>query len=978
MAARKVATISINLQAGTAQFISDMDAAKAKIGQFGQSSKQSMVASSAALRELEGNFANNNRAIARFLATSLGLGPALQAVFPLVGGLAFGTMLVELGGKVVDFFKSISQAPEKIKGAFRELTAPIKLSNDELQVANDRLSNEIAKLEGRRQNNLKLALDEARVAADKLAESLDKDLSHLNKLLAEQNVGMMRRFFGEAGTSDIKEEFGGKTGFGGLAGDITEINRVGQARIDAATNLKEADRARGELNIALSARYAKELEVINQKLHAAQELAKTRIVTTGGQYGDPHQVSIAGSNETARIEELKGAQRALMEQMRAVALQATNTGLTERKEALETARANELLDRPFADRMKALQATLEASRLKLSAVGQSEAFQVQAKASGEALKVIEEVNKALEKQQSRLTITEKDAIKAVILKTAQTDAEASWKTKLDETTKKISDQVQGQEMLTAAIGQGYEATKKANVEIQLMQAVGAERYNDQANAAALAIVRLKLAGEYDAKNAEQSARRADALSDQIELERILAKVQMEGAEAVRYATLQFEIQKKIHDGASVAEIKAIRDEYAARRANESSAGVSKINERIAAVQRLIAAQADGAEAARKAQLESKYAEMRRKGGAEIPGMFGMTTEELAERTHDELEHEQQVAAKALERGQVYKNQLETIRQESAELDKIKVTEENAFEIEKSRRSLDQERLQILVQQTLEGRKAIDGVRAFFLEMQKQAKSAADIIYDTMTSALDQVSDQFAKLITLQKTSFAKMFQSLGESMLKESFKSLAQTGLGKLGKVIGGPLGGVLGKVAGVGKADGSSGNPYHTKVADGNPDGSMMNPFYVIAMSNGTGAQGGSGSGVGGGLLSALFGAAIAGAGGSGGGGSSGGGESVTSSISFPGRAGGGSVSPDQAYIVGENGPEILAGASGRILSNSESMKSSSAPLFTIGHIDARGGDPVLTRQNVHAAITAAHESAIANSVRVNSDRMRRTPPRH
>jgi hypothetical protein len=37
---------------------------------------------------------------------------------------------------------------------------------------------------------------------------------------------------------------------------------------------------------------------------------------------------------------------------------------------------------------------------------------------------------------------------------------------------------------------------------------------------------------------------------------------------------------------------------------------------------------------------------------------------------------------------------------------------------------------------------------------------------------------------------------------------------------------------------------------------------------------------------------------------------------------AGGGNVSADQAYIVGDDGPEILKGTSGTILSNSASRK--------------------------------------------------------
>jgi len=966
MAARKVAVISINLNAGTAQFIADMDSARAKIGQFGQSSKQSMIASSAALRELEGNFANNNRAIARFLSTSLGLGPVLQAAFPLVGGLAFGTMLFELGGKVKEFFDSIAQAPEKIKGAFRELTAPMKLSNDELQLANDRLSNEIAKLEGRRQNTLKIALDEARVAADKLADSLNKDLSQLNKILTEQNVGAMRQFFGEAGTKDIKEEFGGKTGFGGLAGDIAEINRAGQARIDQAHNLKDADAARLELNANLARRYAVELVIINKKLAEAQKLATPKPVRYKGGGFVPMATTVDfAKNEAARIEELKGAQRALQEQIRAVGLQATNTGLTERKEALETERANELLSRPFEERMKALQANLEASRLKLAVVGKDEAFQVQAKASGEALKIIEEVNKSLEKQHVQLTAAQKDSIQAVVLKTAETESQTTWNTKLDEATKKINDQMKGQQLLTAAIGEGYTALKAANVEIELMSRVGVEAYNDQTKAAQNALLRRRLEVEYDAKNLTDSNKKADALGDQIELERILAKIQMEGAEAIRLQTFQFELQRKIKDGAQPKEIAALKDQFRASKELQDAQGIAKIDQQIAGINRIIAAQVNGAEAVRKAQLEAKYEQMRLGGGKEA--------EIQRTRLEDELRHEEEVRAAALKRGQEYKTQKETLSLEAAEMERMSLAEKSTFEWALSKQRIEQEYLKILVEESLAHRRAIDGVRAFFIEMQKQVKSAADIIYESLTSSIDKASDEFAKFVTRQKTSFGKMFQSIGEEALKNVFKAGIQSGLGAIGKHFG-----LTGKPDGssatsalwvrIATATGTaipSGNPgsggplglgripVPGSTATG-PDGSSGNPFYVVAIATGapaapSGSNGGSGS-----FLGALFGS-LAGA-------------------SLQKHAGGGGTSPAGAYWVGEQGPEILLRSSGTVLSNAESRRAVGGGGGNhFYNIDARGTDPLLTEQRVRTAIISAHDNAVGTSVRVSADRLRR-----
>jgi|GEM_PF-4934618 len=61
------------------------------------------AAASGAIRVLEGNLNNNVRAAERFLATTLGLGPVLQAAFPVVGAIAMVGVLTELGKRVEKF-----------------------------------------------------------------------------------------------------------------------------------------------------------------------------------------------------------------------------------------------------------------------------------------------------------------------------------------------------------------------------------------------------------------------------------------------------------------------------------------------------------------------------------------------------------------------------------------------------------------------------------------------------------------------------------------------------------------------------------------------------------------------------------------------------------------------------------------------------------------------------------------------------------
>ena len=77
--------------------------------------------------------------------------------------------------------------------------------------------------------------------------------------------------------------------------------------------------------------------------------------------------------------------------------------------------------------------------------------------------------------------------------------------------------------------------------------------------------------------------------------------------------------------------------------------------------------------------------------------------------------------------------------------------------------------------------------------------------------------------------------------------------------------------------------------------------------------------------------------------------------------------------------GTEILMGASGTVLSNSQSRKmlegASGGNHFY--SIDARGTDPVLTEQRTRVAIMAAHNSAVGTGFQVQQEHLKRTPQR-
>ena len=260
----------------------------------------------------------------------------------------------------------------------------------------------------------------------------------------------------------------------------------------------------------------------------------------------------------------------------------------------------------------------------------------------------------------------------------------------------------------------------------------------------------------------------------------------------------------------------------------------------------------------------------------------------------------------------------------------------------------------------------DGVAAFFLYMQKSAKSTASIIYDALNSTFTKLADNLTELMTGGKTDFGKMFKDIGKQMLNSTLKQGMQQGLGAVGKAMGINL---------AGKPDGTKGNPMWVKLAQ---DAGLNLGGAASDAPDSSTADPTAGAGAGSGLFAGLLGKAagflgplmkgLLGGGGGGLGGLFGG---LAGAF-----AGGGDMEVGKSYLVGENGPEIRRG--NRITSNSASRRmlegQASNHYYTI---DARGTDPVLTEQRTRAAIAASHSSAIGTSVQAQQEHIKRTPQR-
>jgi hypothetical protein len=283
-----------------------------KISSASHGAVTDIQAVSGTLRTLDGN--QGIRAAERFLTMIPGLAPALQAAFPLIGAIAFA----EVVARAVEHFQKLSStanaAGEAIRRAFREIQNAARDSNDSLQVANDRLENEIAKIEKKPENGIKLALDEAIESADKLGASLDSDLGKLGKVIGEQKTGLAAQIFGQASTSDIEPEiraFQDKVAKLTASSSIPRQESVGGVSIFAPEVLqgqKIAEQTR--VNTQLTQLYTAEIQKLGHELQAA--LA----APSGG-----------AVDNTRRVELLTAAIANLREQAKSVDLKAINGNL---------------------------------------------------------------------------------------------------------------------------------------------------------------------------------------------------------------------------------------------------------------------------------------------------------------------------------------------------------------------------------------------------------------------------------------------------------------------------------------------------------------------------------------------------------------------------------------------------------------------------------------------------------------------------
>jgi hypothetical protein len=215
-----IGAISVSLRAGgVASFSSDIDKAFAKAKDSAKDFKSAMQrevkesnASLALLGEELG--VRLPRHLRGFVSQLPGVSKAMSAAFAGVAVIAIAEVLVKAAEKAYELAKAFDisgEAAKKNADAWKTLQTSQLRSNEQIELTNAKLDVEIAKLEHKPVNNLKVALLEAQIAAGSLYEKLHKaNLESIKLLKDSQPNWFIRLLSGGAaqtntGVTDILE-----------------------------------------------------------------------------------------------------------------------------------------------------------------------------------------------------------------------------------------------------------------------------------------------------------------------------------------------------------------------------------------------------------------------------------------------------------------------------------------------------------------------------------------------------------------------------------------------------------------------------------------------------------------------------------------------------------------------------------------------------------------------------------------------------
>jgi hypothetical protein len=295
------------------------------------------------------------RHIRGFITMLPGVGQALDSAFKAVAVIALVAVIYEVIKKMIELHRAVEEmheAAEKAAGEFERFTDEQKLANAELALTNTKLENAIAKLENKPQNKLKEAILEADVAAQSLAEKMDKAVRSFAELVIKNAPGTFAQIVGgRQDTKDIAEYLIGKSGFGGLS---AELYKVMQEKGDPTQVL-----AHGREYMTQRLRQAEFAQAYQQGKGfegvSYEDVRRAMGGDTRGKLPAGLHLENMLADQTGVIDTVQAALRQINLMDQSYRLQTQNAALRGKQGIAETAASTRELEQGFINRMNAVE-----------------------------------------------------------------------------------------------------------------------------------------------------------------------------------------------------------------------------------------------------------------------------------------------------------------------------------------------------------------------------------------------------------------------------------------------------------------------------------------------------------------------------------------------------------------------------------------------------------------------------------------------
>jgi hypothetical protein len=243
----KVAEIYVQLQADTAKFRAALKDSESATKSFRRTMASEMTEAKHGIHLVSEEIGVKiPRALQGVLAKLPGVSSAISSAFNVIAVVAFAQIAYETGEKIVEHFKKAEEAAQKAREKAEELSDGWHESNATLSVTNDKLEKQIAMIEHKPFNGLKLSLDEAIESSQNLSKTLQKNITEESTLLQTMQSGHIMQTLGNTIDNNEARDY-----LHNYQADIRKIKEEYEDKISHATNQKDVDALRSQESAAI-------------------------------------------------------------------------------------------------------------------------------------------------------------------------------------------------------------------------------------------------------------------------------------------------------------------------------------------------------------------------------------------------------------------------------------------------------------------------------------------------------------------------------------------------------------------------------------------------------------------------------------------------------------------------------------------------------------------------------------------------------